>query len=244
MNRFLLIFLVSISAYANEQKSWPARHAEGWAWYHDFEKQTPIERNEVIKKTPLEEITLAKQELETALAVAMLNPTKDNVLVYMSLQKKWIEQSTYFSRLWQINVLEHPELAYLTPTTQYGVQVKKEVEEKSRQAFLKKLGNTHVLLFFFEGNNPFSQAFAEVVTLFSQQHHWSVKPVSVDGMLLKEFPQSLRDNSVAQEMNIHFFPALLSVDMSSLKATPLAFGLVTVRQIEDNILMQFEEKND
>jgi conjugal transfer pilus assembly protein TraF len=234
--------LITLTLHGEDlQKSWQQRHAEGWAWYHDFEKEEEPEE-ETPPPDPILVLKIAKEELERSLAKAILEPTEKNVLEYMMLQKKWTDQSRYFSRLWQYNLLEHPEIASLTPTTQYGIQIKKEEDAESRQKLIQDLAKDHTLVFFYEGGNPFSQAFSQVVKLFSKQYHWQVKAVSVNQSILKDFPNSISDPSIAEEMNVSFFPALFVADMKTMTATPVAYGMVTVSQIEENIVMQFGEE--
>ena len=242
MISFSIIFSFS-QASAQQPRPWQERHAEGWAWYHDYEKYKEPILDEA-PKDPIAILAIAKEDLERALATAMLKPTNENVLAYMILQKKWTEQATVFSQLWQRNVLEHPELASLTPTTQYGVQVKKTVEARARKALIQELAKENVLLFFYEGGNPYSKAFADVVKEFSLKNNWSVKAVSVDGIILRDFPNSIKDPSIAQEMFIDYFPSVFAVDINTRNAVPLAFGMVTVSQIEENIMIQFEGEND
>ena len=119
-----LILSTSICC-GEEQRSWQNRHAEGWAWYHDPKKEPEQKKVEEKPQDPIVSLDKAKEELERALAKAILEPTNENVLVYMTLQKKWINQSADFAHIWQRNILGHPELASLTPTSQYGVQIKK-----------------------------------------------------------------------------------------------------------------------
>lgn len=242
---FLNVIIFSfcfLNAVEEQPLPWQARRSEGWAWYHDYERPPEPKILEEKPKDPLIVMDLVKEELERALAKAVLEPTKDNILCYMVLQKRWINQAGDFSRLWQQNVLEHPELSSLTPTTQYGVQVKKEVDAAFKKTLIQFLAKGNALLFFYEGKSPFSQAFGKVVKEFAKQYNWPVKPISVDGVIFSNFPNTITDNSIAQEMNVNIFPALFAVDMATLKGTPLAFGMVTVSQIEENIVMQFEDK--
>jgi len=214
---------------------WQKRHAEGWAWYHDFEKE--IEKEE--PKDELVIIKTAKEDLERALAKAMLDPTKENVYAYMTLQKQWSDQARNFSKSWQYNLLEHPEVASLLPTTQYGVKVRKELDAQVRSELIKNLSKENILLFFYEGGNAYSSAFAKVVITFLKQNQWTVKPISIDGIFLKEFPRSISDRSIAKEMNVNFFPALLLVNIRTQSAVPISYGMTSISQIEENIVMQF-----
>ena len=165
-----LILSTSICC-GEEQRSWQNRHAEGWAWYHDPKKEPEQKKVEEKPQDPIVSLDKAKEELERALAKAILEPTNENVLVYMTLQKKWINQSADFAHIWQRNILGHPELASLTPTSQYGVQIKKEADAASRKTLIQAIAKQYTLLFFYEGGSPFSQAFAKVVQDFSHRYH-------------------------------------------------------------------------
>ncbi len=239
---FVILLSCPLVAFAaQEDLPWQLRHAEGWAWYHALEQPKEEPLAEEPPKDPVALLAIAKVDLERSLATAMLSPTHENVAAYMALQQKWMKQSALFAKLWQQNILQHPELSSQSPTTQYGVQVKKEFLAAKKRELIQKLAVSHILLFFYEGKNLYSKAFSKVVQEFSTQHQWMVKPVSVDGVTLNNFPKSLRDSSVAVEMGVAIFPALYLVNMATLEATPIAFGMVTTGQIEENIIIQFEE---
>ena len=242
-SKLIPLLLLPLSfLHANEQElPWQSRHAEGWAWYHDDKKIPEPQKLEELElpKDPIIILSTAKEELERSLAKAMLEPTKENILVYMALQKKWVDQASFFSQLWRINVLEHPELASLTPTTQYGVQVRKEVDSRARKTLINTLTQNTTLLFFYEGKNAYSIAFSNAVSEFSKQYRWEVKAITVDGTVLSNFPYSMQDSSIAKEMNVDTFPSLFITETSTLKAVPIAFGMATINQIEENISIQF-----
>lgn len=241
---FLLILFASFQIGESQEEPWQKRRAEGWAWYHDLKEPKDNLENEgkqEKEKDPIKIMQTHREELERSLAKAMLEPTKKNILDFMILQKKWTNQSAYFSELWLKNVLENPEVASLVPTTQYGVQVKKKIEAKERKAFIQALANQSILIFFYEGKNPFSQAFAEVLKEFMKIYKWIIKPVSIDGVILKDFPDSIRDSSIANEMQVNYFPSLFVVDRITKEAKPIAYGMATISNIEENILIQFKD---
>lgn len=239
----LLIALILSSSYSysvGELPSWQKRHAEGWAWYHDFKnsEEEPEEKQET-SKDPREILKQAREDLERALARALLDPSEENVFAYMVLQKEWVDKSKNLSKTWMKNILKHPEIGVQSPTTQYGIQVRKEVDSLRRKNIIQEISKNYILVFFYEGKNLFSQEFSKVVTLFLKRHPWIIRPIAVDGVVLQNFPKSLQDASFANDMKVSIFPSLFLVDMFSKKAIPIAFGMATVGQIEDNILTQF-----
>ncbi len=220
---------------------WKDRHAEGWAWYHD--RKAPKEKEIVIPeaKTPVQTLAVVKEELEMKLAQAMLEPTPENVYAYIALQRQWINQASYFSSAWQKVMLEHPELSSLKPTSQYGIQIQKKVDGEKQDSLINALAKQYSLLFLYEGNNPYSQAFGLIVREFGFQHNWKIQPISTDGFILREFPESTADYELAKDMGIRFFPTLLVFDAQKKRAVPVAIGMMSLNQIKDNISLQFDE---
>ncbi len=241
---FFLMLSSKAMVMASQPLPWKDRCGEGWAWYHDFlEPQKPKEPKLEISKDPKVVLAIAKEDLERSLSKAILEPSDENIVAYISMQKKWVDQAKNFAYTWQRVILEHPELAELSPTTQYGAQVKKAFDYENRKKLINKLAKSSSLLFIYEGRHPFSQAFGTVVKQFSLDYDWDVQPISIDGIILREFPQSIADTEIAHEMELNTFPALFAVNHTTRKATPLAFGMETISQIEDNVILQFQEKD-
>jgi len=76
---------------------------------------------------------------------------------------------------------------------------------------------------------------------FSQKYGWEIFPISVDGEVLGEFPQSKKDNGISKEMGIEVFPALVIVDPKKNVVTPIAYGLISTDKIEENIVVQYQD---
>jgi conjugal transfer pilus assembly protein TraF len=241
----MILTFSPLCLFAMDEKEtpWRLRHAEGWAWYHDFKKSKEpkeLKKQEEPPKSPAIALKEAREELENSLAAAMIKPNKENILAYMALQKKWVDQASLFSQLWVVNLLEHPEFASLSPTTQYGVQVKKGEDSKLKKSLIGSLAKGTSLLFFYEGKDAFSKAFSNVVSEFSKMNEWEVKAIAMDGYVLKDFPNSIRDPFIAREMKVNIFPSLFVIEETTLKAIPIAFGMATISQIEENIVVQFK----
>jgi conjugal transfer pilus assembly protein TraF len=98
------------------------------------------------------------------------------------------------------------------------------------------VAKTEGFLFFYKGNDPYSVAFGELLLQFVNSYHISIIPISVDGVKLKEFPDSRLDNGQANYMHISQFPALFLVSTTTHQIKPLAFGFMTVDSLRDRIL--------
>lgn len=236
--------------FSSLEAGWLDRKAEGWCWYEDrFAKKEEVEEEDVqepslpvpdLKKSSdiLAEI---KKDLEEKLADAILNPSVENLKAYMDLHKQWVDKSAQFAHNWTYVLLNNPELDNTVnrPVSQYGVQLAKNIEAERTKALISKIASENGLFFFYEGKNKVSQALAKVVDLFVKQYKWELIPVSMDGAIIERFP-SCANNRIAETMNVPSFPALYIVDPKTKKAIPIAFGFVTLDQLERNIKVQYQ----
>lgn len=95
------------------------------------------------------------------------------------------------------------------------------------------------LLFLYKGKNVNSEAFSKILIKFSKQYQWEVISISIDGVICSHFPQSIYDTTFAKEMGVKTFPSLLVVDMSTLNAISIDGDIITIKEIEENVLSVF-----
>lgn len=248
MKFLLIIAQVILLCPVEVEASWLTRKAEGWAWYED--KEEPNKRVEITvpvqaPKTAVEQVDEGKKLLEEKLAQALVNPTEENLVIYMTEQKKRLQQSTTFARSWERVLLQHPDLdptASSYPVNHYGIQLKREIDRESNRKFIANLSKTNGLFFFYEGKGLISQGVSGIIKKFSELYNWEVTAISVDGTFLDSFTTSLADNGISKEMGISVFPALFVFNPEEKKATPIAYGIVSLDQIEERILLQYKEE--
>jgi conjugal transfer pilus assembly protein TraF len=239
------------------QGGWLDRKAEGWFWYEDREKREEEQVIEPPKTLPppalvpptltaTEEMAIIRKELEERLNRAVLDPTEENALAYMHMQQIWTERSAQFSGVWLKNLLNHPELdTRLTagPITQYGVQVQKQILREQREDKIRSLVQTYGLFFFYEGQSPLSLAFSFVVKEFAKKYAWQVIAISCDGIVIPGFENNQINQGMTQRLGIDKFPSLFLVEPKQQFIVPIAFGLSSLDQIEENIEIQLSSRN-
>ena len=248
---FLLFFVIQ-----HVHGGWLNRKAEGWFWYEDREKEEELDKmvpqeysTPLITKpslTATEEMSLIRKELEERLNRAVLEPTENNVMAYMQMQQKWIYHSSQFSQAWLKNLLNHPQLDSRndSPITQYGVQIQKQIVREKREKSIRSLAQSYGLFFFYEGKSKISQAFSFVVKEFAKKYDWQLFAISCDGVLIPGIENNQMDSGITQRLGVEIFPALFLVEPSRKSILPIAFGLSSVDQIEDNIETQLKNQVD
>lgn len=222
---------------------WHDRKCEGWAWYEDKQEvreQKPKKEERLSKlDKATKEVEEAQKRIKGLLAIALLDPTDENIENYLIEQKKWLEKSQLMSKKWEKVVLENPELNHILqfPISQYGSKVRIQEKQNQTKGLITYLKEDHSLIFFYEGESSESTAFAKVAKRFSVKHDYELVAVSTDGTILEDFPNSLVNNKLPK--GVQAFPALFIFDQNNKEMIPISYGLNTVDGIERNILLQF-----
>jgi conjugal transfer pilus assembly protein TraF len=96
-------------------------------------------------------------------------------------------------------------------------------------------GRQYGLFYFYRGSNPIDAQMAGVVADFARLRHISLIPVSVDGTVSPQVPDSRPDTGQSARMGISHFPALYLVDPATKDYRPLAYGFMT----QDDLAKRF-----
>ena len=241
MRNLRFIIIISILTISL-QASWYDQKFEGWYYFEEKPTRNKDSEEHLTPQAAQSMLEKEKALLKQLLSLALIQPTEQNVQNYMQRQKAWIEQSGEFAATWGQVLLQNPLLGdFLTnPTTSYGIQAKKHLELETKKAFLKTLSKDHFLVFFFKGADYYSAQSARVVKLFADMNQWNVKAVSLDGVGVQEFPDFEIDKGLSQTFAVKAAPSMFVVDPYSDQAIPVGAGLISVSQLEEQIVAQLK----
>lgn len=253
MKGFSLFFWISsamAAPEANNKSSFLSSYfwnqkAEGWHWYEAFPEQEIIQPGILPKiQSPTEILEAFKAEVTQKLHKALVNPSFENVKAYQEIQKKLMDRSEAFSKRWLEVLYQTPHLdeTVTYPISQAARHTYLDHRRRSLQQLLKKLAQRYGLLFFFQGNCPYCHQFAPLVKQFSKIYGWSVLAVSLDGTVLKDFPDAKPDNGAAASLNIETVPALISVNPKTGNLIPVSFGMRSMDQLEEHFYLLAEQR--
>lgn len=220
--------------------SWYEQKLEGWYYFQDSQ----IEKDEIppflTPEAAENSLAIESQKLKQLLSLAILSPTSENVEKYIQSQRRWIEQSGQFAKMWGKVLLEHPELSDLlaTPTSSYGVLAKKEIDLEQRKGHLKSLSKDCFLLFFFKGADRYSQKAGEVAKLFATINGWKLKAVSLDNTGYSELSEFELDKGIGKYFNVNISPSFFVVNPTINQFYPVGVGMISVSELEENIIHQ------
>ncbi|HGJ5878976.1 MAG TPA: type-F conjugative transfer system pilin assembly protein TraF [Arsenophonus nasoniae] len=243
MKRLLLTsLLLSAVVSAKPDDGYHYSPAVGWHWYNEpAPQQEAPEEKQLQSKVPSATETLQKikalgDELRNA---AVLDPkSPEKVARWIVFQNYWSDNASQFSATWQKVLLLKPELDYNNRHSHYNATATLSYanERKAQATAIKAVNERYGVFFFYRGNAPLDNKLAQVVREFAQQYQMAVMPISVDGVITPELPNSQKDRGQAAKMQIRYFPALFLVDPSTGSYHPLAYGFISQDDLAKRLL--------
>jgi conjugal transfer pilus assembly protein TraF len=221
---FVMMMVLSVCDYADN----PA----GFLWYNvpKPDLKQPTKTGVAFKTLSYtdRDAVLAFYTMEALHKVRFTHRVEDE-RAFLVWQQYWLDESRAHGDLNQRTLLQYPELDYSVthPTSALGVALFDSLKIKKDRARVQALARTHGMLFFYRANNPYDQKQIPIVRNFCEQNHFSLIPVSVDGVPSPDLPLSRTDNGQADALGVRFFPALLLVNPKTRKTSPVAYGLTT-----------------
>ena len=229
----------------------------GWHFYCDrAAPRKPVESSERDVLPPpagpsaKAEIERMRQALEESRAVAILEPTPDNVAAYLYLQQASLQQAATFSDVFRRVVWSTPELDYtLTrPAGALAKQLWSDERLAAQQEALANLGERYGLIYLGDSRCVSCRVFGPLLRAFAIRHGLDVLAVSMTGDALEGWPEAVPDNGRAAQLGLDgtTLPAVVLFDTETGQALPVAFGVVAEDQLAERIyaLTALEVGND
>lgn len=248
MKRLIIILLLGLPmlASAEEPDVWFQRHAEGWFWYIDpppeekAVEEVPEPQSPAITPTifnPKAELEAFQATLESAQALAIMHPNRENVMAFLYLQKEAMDRSQTFSESWQHVVWTTPELDHtlVRPTSPKAVSAYYDAQNENRKIKLQQLAQSHGLFYFFRESCPYCKQFSPILKSFATRHGFHVTAISLDGGPTPGFPNPKLDNGTATRLGVQTVPAVYLVEPRSRAIQPVSFGLLGPTELEERI---------
>ena len=222
-----------------------------YSWYCDDPEPeakppaTPPAPPQVVVVTPaqpriqdMKTVEEVRKELERLQGVAIINPTPENIRVYVEAQQWMMQKGAVFADVWQRVVWAHPELddSLRSPTAGSALNLAHSGAVERRNQTLDQLAAGHGIFFVFRSDCPYCHAYAPVLKRWAARYGIEVFPVSLDGGGLPEFPNAHTDNGFAAHMNVTTVPATFLADKNTGDVLPVGFGLLTESDLYDRIV--------
>lgn len=221
----------------------------GWNFYCDpepeeveeEEEQTPPPTAPPPPPTATEEILEYRAALDELKYRAVLNPTEENVQIYMFAQQAMVGKAKEFTDQWQRIIFKTPALdANINyPISSIGTNIyQDQINEAQENAFVRAAQNNG-LLFVFEGPQTCGVCVpaAGIVAGMRDEFGIEVLAVSTDGISYPQFPGAVRDAGQLAKLELTDFPKpiLALVDPNTGAVDIIGSGLITKDQILERV---------
>ncbi len=249
-------------AAGGEWRSWCGEEDSGASlgWHFYCDRAEEPERAEPATAPPppssgpaqsaSERIGAMRKALEEARAEAILDPTSENVTVYLRLQQETLQRAAVFSDAFRRTVWATPELDYTLrrPVGALAKQVWSDGRRQARDAALARLGERYGLIYLGHAGCAGCKVFGPLLRAFARRHGLDVLAVSLTGEALEGWPEAVPDNGRASRLGLGNapVPALVLFDTQTKRVLPVGFGVLAENQMAERIyaLTALEQGND
>jgi len=263
----VVLLAPGLAPEAREWRDWcgdpDARASLGWHFYCDPtapsnraappagrgpEPDAPVPAT--TERGAVAEIARMRQALEESRAVAILEPTPDNVSAYLYLQQESLQRAATFSDVFRRVVWSTPELDYtLTrPTGALSKQLWSDDRLAAQRTALANLGERYGLIYLGDAGCAGCRVFGPLLRAFALRHGLDVLAVSLTGEDLEGWPEAVPDNGRAAELGLQGapVPAVVLFDTETGQVLPVSFGVIAEDQLAERIytLTALEVGND
>lgn len=220
----------------------------GWFWYEAPPEDRTLEEAEQVlplvaaePADPLAELATLQGVIERAKARAVLHPTEANVRAWMALNAVVQRRATLFADVTQRVVWATPSLdqSLVRPHSQAGLKAWTAARTESRARTLREIAKNHGLLFVFASDCPYCIEMSPYLKRFAQSYGFTVIPISLDGGTVPEFPEARYTPTIRTRLDVAVTPAIFLANPASEQVQPIAYGVVSLSELETRIVRLF-----
>jgi len=273
MTTLKLILLMSIVLFTENSVSKEPFYEErerGWYWYEDpvdVTEEKVVENNEVsgsIQKTnnsidpfnnmllletgySSEQIIQAQQKAyESAYQNAVVHPSKENILTYLDVTQKVMNQSQSFADTFRKTLWVSPQYDYsLTgrPNKAQALLAYNQSDQKNKADQLKVISDTKGIVYFFRSDCPYCNRFSPILKKFSDEYGFTIIPVSLDGKGSESFRYPKKSHYLADKLQVDTVPATFIVDPDTNSVSTVGYGYMDWSDLIERVIFANEQIN-
>lgn len=207
----------------------------------EVKPKTVKQKNKIVPPSAKEVLGHLTEMIDEAKAIAVLNPTMENVRHFMALKNKVGNMATRFSLVWQEVLLRHAELDYsaFKPTNNQGILLLNKKYQQRVERALTAASQDNGLLYFYHGHDELAQLQAPIIMRLAQKYQFDVLGVSLDGHYIESFERNTLDSGQARKIGVQKSPALFSMNPMTNQFLALSYTLLAERELEQRLFDVF-----
>ena len=259
----MLMLALGASAFAQDetpQQSWWEGDAwanpdRGFNWYPpdapppqkkpEKKPETKPEKPQAQRKPKTLELIVdikeLREELEWRRNKAIMEPTTDNMRIYLQANKFVLDKSSMFADMQRRVVWATPEFDYNTksPSANFAQVEINQKKFRDESALMDEIAKTHGILFFYRSDCQFCHLQSPILKMIQDRYHVNILAISGDGGPINEFPNAKPDNGIGHFVThgrgIETYPSMFLVSKDQRQVVPLGAGVVAMDEIVNRI---------
>lgn len=172
---------------------------------------------------------------------AVLDPTPENVLAYMEVNKEIADRAGDFTEAWQRILFATPHLNANVdyPLATVGANVWQDQMKAAREETFREIARDAGLLFIFDGDAAcgICKVQGQILAQMEETYGVSILAVSKDGGVNAFYPSAFTDAGRLEEMGLAEYPAptLALAKPDTGKVVVIGSGILTADQILETV---------
>ena len=198
----------------------------------------------------VERMAAITRQLDELKALAVLEPTEENIVNYIRFQREQLDRASTFADVWGRAIWQTPELDYTLerPVGTLAKQTWLEERKSQREGSMAALSERYGLFYFYSSTCGACRIFSPVIRALSDNYGLEVLAVSMDGGPNEAFPNHVIDSGQYQRMGLQggTVPALVLFDTVTKQPIPIGYGVMAADEVMQRIfyLTQVEPGSD
>lgn len=193
----------------------------------------------VASQSSTERLKAIQEQLDELKARAVLEPSTENVMAYISFQRQQLDRASTFSDVWQRAIWQNPSLDYTLqrPVTTVAKRAWIDNRTADRSAVLRRIGERYGVFYFYAQSCAACEIQAPILKSVADMNGIHVQAVSMDGGPNRVFPNYLVDSGQGEKMGLtsRATPALILFDTVTKRPIPIGTGLMAADEIAERI---------
>ena len=188
-----------------------------------------------------EELAAVTRELDELKARAILYPTEENLVAYISFQRQQLDRASVFADQWQRSIWQNPELDYTLqrPVSTLGKRAWSDNRREEINQTMRSLSQRYGIFYFYAQSCGACDIFAPILKSLANESGFKVVAVSMDGGPNTVFPDYVVDAGQHSRMGLtsKATPALVLYDTQTKRPIPIGTGIMAADEIKQRIFV-------
>lgn len=187
-----------------------------------------------------ERMAAITKQLDELKAIAILEPTPENITNYISFQRQQLDRASTFADVWGRAIWQNPDLDYTLerPVSTLAKQTWLEDRRQQREGSMAALTERYGVFYFYSSTCSACRTFSPVMRALSDHYGLEVLAVSMDGGPSEAFPNFVVDSGQYQRMGLQggTVPALVLFDTKTRQPIPIGYGVMAADEVMQRIV--------